>query len=170
MLVTDNDEFAEIASMLRVHGSRRKYYNEIIGYNSRLDEVQAAILRVKLPHIDNWNQARNKAADYYKQLLSGIDGIIIPTEDERMKHVFHQYTIRVVNSKRDQVQAKLLERGVMSMIYYPVPVHRLPVYSHLHVHMPVAEQLSREVLSLPIWPQITAETQQFVCHQLVTSL
>jgi dTDP-4-amino-4,6-dideoxygalactose transaminase len=170
MLVTNNDEYAEKASMLRVHGSRRKYYNEIVGYNSRLDEVQAAMLRVKLPHIDSWNEARRKAANYYNKLLSGVDGIIHPNEDGYAKHVFHQYTVRILTGKRDLVRERLLKGGVMSMIYYPVPVHRLPVYALLGIQMPRAEQLSREVLSLPIWPQITAETQEFVCHQLINSL
>jgi dTDP-4-amino-4,6-dideoxygalactose transaminase len=170
LLATNNDMYAEKASMLRVHGSRKKYFNEVVGFNSRLDEVQAAILRVKLPHIEDWNEGRRQAAARYKELLGGIDGIMLPEEKEYGKHVFHQYTVRILAGKREQVKRRLLEGGVMSMIYYPVPVHRLPVYQSLRVSMPMAEQLSGEVLSLPIWPQIGADTQEFVRSQLVAAL
>ncbi|WP_341273485.1 DegT/DnrJ/EryC1/StrS family aminotransferase [Cylindrospermopsis raciborskii] len=110
--------------MLRVHGSKRKYHNEIIGYNSRLDTLQAAVLRVKLRYIDQWNQGRRRVAELYSNLLSGVNGIVPLISDG---HVFHQYTVRVVNGQRDRVQEYLTSEGIGSMIYYPVPQDKLPV-------------------------------------------
>jgi dTDP-4-amino-4,6-dideoxygalactose transaminase len=170
LLATNNEEFAQKAAMLRVHGSKKKYYNEVIGYNSRLDEMQAAFLRIKLPHIDEWNEGRKQAASTYKELLSDVKGIVLPIEEGYAKHVYHQYTIRVINGKRDEIQAKLEKQGVSTMIYYPIPVHQLPVYQSLELTMPNAEKLAGEVLSLPIWPQIKKEIQEFVSCKLIESL
>lgn len=170
LLATNNEEFATRAAMLRVHGSKKKYYNEVIGYNSRLDEIQAAILRVKLPHIDKWNNGRQQAARTYKELLGGVEGIVLPAEESYAKHVFHQYTIRVKGGRRDEIQAKLEQSGVSSMIYYPVPVHKLPVYQAMGIQMPMAEKLALEVLSLPIWPQIDQQIQGYVSARLIESL
>jgi dTDP-4-amino-4,6-dideoxygalactose transaminase len=170
LLVTNNEELAHKAAMLRVHGSKKKYYNEVIGYNSRLDEMQAAFLRIKLPLIDKWNEGRKQASNTYMQLLSGVEGIVLPVEESYTKHVFHQYTIRVTNGKRDEIQAKLEKMGVSTMIYYPIPVHLLPVYQSLEISMPNAEKLASEVLSLPIWPQINQEIQEYVSCKLIESL
>ncbi|WP_310501341.1 DegT/DnrJ/EryC1/StrS family aminotransferase [Paenibacillus qinlingensis] len=170
LLATNNEEFAMKAAMLRVHGSKKKYYNEVIGYNSRLDEIQAAILRVKLPYIDKWNDGRKLAARTYKELLSGVEGIVLPVEESYAKHVFHQYTIRVKEGRRDEIQAKLDELGVSTMIYYPVPVHKLPVYQSMEIQMPKAEKLASEVLSLPIWPQIDRQIQSYVSSKLIELL
>ncbi|WP_337100773.1 DegT/DnrJ/EryC1/StrS family aminotransferase [Paenibacillus sp. YIM B09110] len=170
MLVTNDASFAEKAAMLRVHGSKKKYYNEVVGFNSRLDEIQAAILRIKLPHIDEWNEGRRTAADRYAKLLEGVDGIIAPSEDDYAKHVFHQYTVRVTNGKRDELQKKLEAEGISTMVYYPVPVHKLPIYESMRVQMPVSEQLAEEVLSLPIWPQIDATVQQYVIQKIIEAL
>jgi len=162
LIATDDDEVAEKARMLRVHGSKKKYYNETVGYNSRLDEIQAAILRVKLPRIDQANEARRKAAHKYNELLKDIPEIITPYEDARAKHVYHQYTIRVLNGKRDGLQQCLAGRGIGTMIYYPVPVHKLPIYKDTAPLLSVAEKLAGEVLSLPIWPNIAEEVQREV--------
>lgn len=170
LLATNNEEFAVKAAMLRVHGSKKKYFNEIIGYNSRLDEMQAAVLRVKLPHIDKWNEGRRQAANTYKAMLSEVNGIVLPEEAGYAKHVYHQYTIRVNEGKREQVQAKLEQIGVSTMIYYPVPVHKLPVYRAMGAQMPKAEKLASEVLSLPIWPQIDPQIQSYVSSKLIESL
>ena len=159
MLATNNDLIAETARMLRVHGAKKKYFNECIGYNSRLDEIQAAILRVKLPHLEEWNEGRRRVAHTYNELLKGYPGIITPYEAPCAKHVYHQYTIRVLNGKREFVQKKLEEAGIGSMIYYPVPVHKLPVYQSSGVTLPIAEHLADEVLSLPIWPTMKPEVQ-----------
>jgi len=170
LVATNDPDLAEQAVMLRAHGSKKKYYNELIGFNSRLDEIQAAILRVKLPHIDEWNEGRHQAAARYRRLLGEFEGIILPVEEQYGSHVYHQYTIRVRNGKRDELQAKLLEEGISTMIYYPLPVHQLPVYQSMNVSMPVAERLSSEVLSLPIWPQIEESTQQFIAETIRASL
>jgi len=154
LLTTDDDELAAVARMLRVHGSRKKYYNEVVGYNSRLDELQAALLRVKLPHISIWNEGRRQVARAYHAALSGHTGLVLPEVTDG--HVFHQFTVRVKGQDRDALQAHLAEAGIGTMTYYPVPVHRLKLYqeSHAATHCPVAEQAAREVLSLPIWPEM----------------
>ncbi|WP_068778813.1 DegT/DnrJ/EryC1/StrS family aminotransferase [Paenibacillus sp. GM2] len=170
LVATNDPDLAEQAVMLRAHGSKKKYYNEMIGFNSRLDEIQAAILRVKLPYIDEWNEGRRQAAARYRRLLGECEGIVLPVEEQYSRHVYHQYTIRVRNGKRDELQAKLLEEGISTMIYYPLPVHRLPVYQSMNVSMPVAERISGEVLSLPIWPQIEEATQRFVAKTIRASL
>jgi len=157
LLVTNDDQVAETARMLRAHGARRKYFNEAIGYNSRLDALQAAILRVKLPHVDAWNQARREAARRYNELLDDVPGLELPEVSEG--HVFHQYTVRVFEGRRDEVKRKLAEAGIGTMVYYPVPLHQLPVYASLGYALPETERAAGEVLSLPIWPQINWEIQ-----------
>lgn len=170
LIATDDDELADTCAMLRVHGSRKKYYNEEIGYNSRLDELQAAILRVKLPGIDRANDGRRAAAARYDALLGGVPGVTVPTVREYTHHVYHQYTIGISGGRRDDVHQALADAGVATMIYYPVPVHRLPVYGEPAGAMPNAEAASGEVLSLPIWPQIEAETQQAVARVIAETL
>ncbi|MBE3550231.1 MAG: pleiotropic regulatory protein [Brockia lithotrophica] len=162
LVATDDDEVAERVRMLRAHGSRRKYVNEMIGYNSRLDALQAAILRIKLPHIDRWNAARRLVARRYNALLEGIPGIVIP--DVQEGYVFHQYTIRVLGGKRDAVRRFLADRGIATMVYYPVPLHRLPVYATPSGEFPEAERAASEVLSLPIWPKLPPSTLHEVAH------
>ncbi len=152
MVVTNDDQVAETARMLRVHGAKKKYHNEVLGYNSRLDTLQAAILRVKLPYLEQWNEGRRRVAKTYNELLADVEGIITPEFADG--HVFHQYTIRVLDGKRDQVQKYLGEQGIGSMVYYPVPQDQLPVYQDQYPKMPVSDLLGSEVLSLPIWPEI----------------
>lgn len=166
LMVTNDDELAATMKMLRVHGSRKKYYNETVGYNSRLDEMQAAILRVKLPHIAKWNEARRAVAKRYNDLFKGHDRIIVPEAVEG--HVFHQYTLRVVGVDRDQLQEKLAAEGIGTMVYYPVPCHKLKLYeeSHRGVVCPVTEKLATQVISLPIWPELDAATQGRIADTL----
>ncbi len=154
MLTTNDDVLAAEARMLRAHGSRKKYYNEVVGYNSRLDELHAAMLRVKLPHIDSWNALRRGVAVGYHEALGEKAGLVLPSIVDG--HVFHQFTIRVQGGRRDPFQAELAEAGIQTMIYYPVPVHRLQIYleSHAETSCPVAELAATEVLSLPIWPEL----------------
>jgi dTDP-4-amino-4,6-dideoxygalactose transaminase len=166
LVATNDDGLAECASMLRQHGSKKKYHNEILGYNSRLDTLQAAVLRVKLPYLDSWNAARREAAARYDVLLADLPGVTTPAVMIDAHHVYHQYTIRLAGDRRDHVQAAMKSAGVESMIYYPVPVHRLPIYRHLDYRLPQAEAAAREVLSLPIWPQITGEIQERVVYAL----
>ncbi|WP_138494499.1 DegT/DnrJ/EryC1/StrS family aminotransferase [Paenibacillus pinistramenti] len=170
MLVTSDAGLAGKARMLRAHGSIKKYYNELIGLNSRLDEIQAAILRVKLPYAAEWNERRRRAAALYGKLLGEIPGLVCPVESAGAKHVYHQYTIRVMDGRRDGLQAALEETGIGTAVYYPVPVHRLPVYADMGVQLPAAEQLSREVLSLPIGPYLDAETQLFIAGKIAEYL
>lgn len=170
MLTTNNAVFAERAAMLRSHGSKKKYVNELIGYNSRLDELQAAILRVKLPYVEPWNRARCEAAARYREVLAGVEEIQLPVEEAYARHVYHQFTIRVRDGRRDELQAKLADKGISTMIYYPVPVHQLPVYHHLKIRLPVAEKLAGEVLSLPIGPKITPSVQEFVAESVMEAL
>lgn len=166
LIATNDDSVAEMARMLRVHGAQRKYFNEVLGYNSRLDSMQAAILRVKLPHVDAWSDARGRAARIYDELLEGIPGLVLPNLPNGAKHVYHQYTVRVSGGRRDVVQARMSDVGIDTMIYYPVPVHRLPIYADLSDQLPIAEAAASEVLSLPIWPQIEASTQERVSEAL----
>jgi dTDP-4-amino-4,6-dideoxygalactose transaminase len=168
MLVTNDDTIAEIARMLRSHGSKKKYHNEMVGYNSRLDTLQAAILRVKLPHVNVWNEARRQVAQTYTDLLEGNTRIVTPEVSDG--HVFHQYTIRLTQSSRDAVQARLRSRGINTMVYYPIPQDRLPIYSDKHAINPVSDRVAREVLSLPIWSELLRKTQEHVTNELRDNL
>ena len=170
LFTTNNDEAADLVRVLRVHGARKKYNNEMVGVNSRLDALQAAILRCKLPHIDEWNAGRREAARRYSAALSGIDGLVTPVESDFGTHVFHQYTIRLTIADRDAVQSKLNELGVSTMVYYEKPLHKLPVYADMPVSMPVSESVASQVLSLPIWPKITWETQERVVEAVKSAL
>ena len=166
LIVTDDDALAASARALRVHGARRKYHNETVGYNSRLDELHAAMLRVKLPRLEAWNEGRARVARTYGKLLAGHPGVIAPAVVEG--HVFHQYTVRV-RGDRDRLQARLAEEGVETMVYYPVPCHRLRLYqeSHAGVACPNAERLCSEVISLPIWPELDPGVQAVVAATLL---
>ena len=163
LIVTNSDEVADLARMLRAHGSRRKYYNERVGYNSRLDALQAAFLRVKLRHVDAWNEARRQVASRYNELLAGLSGLVLP--EVSPGHVFHQYTVRVLGG-RNRVAEALAREGVGTMVYYPVPLHRLPVYAHMGAALPEAERAAREVLSLPIGPHLNPSSQEGVSEAL----
>lgn len=164
MIVTNRADLAELASMLRVHGEKRRYHNELLGYNSRLDSLQAAILRVKLPYLQGWNQARRQVAHNYNQLLADVPGVITP--QLRPGHVFHQYTLRILNRARDQVQQTLAGMGITTMIYYPIPQDQLPVYKGQYPPNPNSDQLATEVLSLPIWPEMEFATQEQVAQAI----
>lgn len=174
LITAKNSDVAETCQMLRSHGSKKKYHNEMIGYNSRLDTIQAAILRVKLPGLDAANEGRRVAAMRYGEMLGGLGGITLPVEVAGRKHVFHQYTIRVNASSlrgshgplRDTLQKHLEADGIGTMVYYPVPMHRLPVYQARNEFFPVAEKAATESLSLPIWPTITADKQQRVADSI----
>jgi dTDP-4-amino-4,6-dideoxygalactose transaminase len=164
LIATNDDEVAELAKALRAHGAKKKYHNERLGYNSRLDTIQAAILRVKLPHIDRWNQSRQQVAQRYRDLFSSMPNMITP--EITSGHVFHQYTIRLPGGHRDLIQQQLRENGVGSMVYYPIPQNKLPVYQGQHTICPISEQMGTEVLSLPIWPDLDPETIEVVVNTL----
>ena len=163
MIVTSDDEYAAHLRMLRSHGSAKKYRSEFLGWNSRLDELQAAILRVKLPHLDRWNEARMRNASLYAQALSGIEGVVVPMVQGGCSHVFHQFTIRVRN--RDMVQALLKDAGVQTAVHYPIPLHLQPMFKGLGYQrgdLPVAETACDAVLSLPMYPELEEEQIYFV--------
>jgi dTDP-4-amino-4,6-dideoxygalactose transaminase len=172
--VTTNDPaIADKIRMLKEHGSRQRYYHETIGINSRLDSLQAAILQIKLPYLDDWNQQRRATAQTYTELLSPLPHLILPTEIPGGEHVWNQYTIRIKNNTpailRDQVREKLQESGVLSMVYYPIPLHLQAVYQSLGYalgSLPQTELMAEEVLSLPMFPGITTEEQQQVVYAL----
>lgn len=167
MLVTPDDDVAELARMLRNHGAspERRYENRMIGYNSRLDEIQAAILRVKLPHVSRWNQKRRSVAQSYRQNLGALPGVRLPADDE--EHVYHQFTIRVSARIRDELVRRLKASGVSTSVFYPLPLHRL---SNVEQSLPVSERLAGEILSLPMWPGLDEETVERVCSALRSGL
>lgn len=168
LLTTDDDAVAAHARKLRAHGAERKYHNEEVGYNSRLDALQAAFLRVKLPHVEANNTGRRRVAEMYGRLLEGVEGVVAP--EVVPGHVFHQYTVRVLDGRRDAVAEALAERGIQTMVYYPVPQDRLPVYAALPNRCPVSDRLAGEVLSLPIWPQMEEDVQRQVVEALRVAL
>ncbi len=157
MVVTDNADLAERVRLLRQYGWRVRYISHIPGTNSRLDELQAAVLRVKLRYLEVENERRRALARRYTSLLAGSD-VIPPTERPDACHVYHLYVIRY--ARRDQLRAALHSQGIGSTVHYPVPVHLQPAYSHLRLGraaLPVSEGLSREVLSLPLYPEMSEE-------------
>ncbi|EWG11459.1 DegT/DnrJ/EryC1/StrS family aminotransferase [Cytobacillus firmus] len=169
MIVTDNDDVAEKCRVIRVHGSKPKYYHHVLGYNSRLDELQAAVLNVKFPHLDTWSEMRRKNADTYTSLLKEKvgDHVVTPVEKEGNYHVFHQYTLRVEN--RDELQKYLQEQGVSTMIYYPLPLHVQPVFQELGYKegdLPITEKAAKEALSLPMFPELKREQQEYVVEKI----
>lgn len=162
MVVTNDEVVAGRVRMLRTHGWRKKYFPEMLGYNSRLDELQAAILRVKLRHLDAWNQRRRELAQHYAAPFSRL-GVGAPYEAPDARHVYHLYIIRVQD--RDRVQRYLKDHGIASAIYYPQPLHLAEPCKHLgHLEgdFPVAERASRETLALPLYPEMPDEHVQEV--------
>jgi perosamine synthetase len=155
IITTNDDEVADRARLIRSHGQRERYYHEMIGYNFRMTEIQAAIGLVQLGKLEQFNAARRAHAEY---LTARLKGVIAPTATPGCRHVYHQYTIRVPDD-RDVLAEHLRERGIGTMIYYPVPVHKQVAYQRLGYqdHLPVAERASREVLSLPVHPALTRE-------------
>lgn len=155
MVVTNDEEVAERVQMLRTHGWRKKYYPEFMGYNSRLDELQAAILRVKLRHVDAWNERRRGLARQYTAQLSTL-GIGVPHESSHARHVYHLYIVRV--KEREKVQRYLKEEGIASAVYYPQPLHlTVPChpFGYRRGDFPVTEQASQETLALPLYPEMS---------------
>jgi dTDP-4-amino-4,6-dideoxygalactose transaminase len=169
--VTTNDpEIERRIRMLRDHGSARKYYHEMEGYNGRLDAIQAGILRTKLKRLDAWNRMRRQAADRYQELLGVSDAnLILPTESPTAESVYHLYVIRVQN--RDELQKHLAAEKIGTGIHYPVPLHLQKAYAGLGYgegSFPVAEAVSSQSLSLPMFPQLTAEQLERIADAVLT--
>jgi dTDP-4-amino-4,6-dideoxygalactose transaminase len=177
--VTLNDaNLAADLRMYREHGSRVRYYHEVIGINSRLDALQATVLSIKLRYLDKWNQQRSVVAQQYQEMLGGIAEVALPQAGEGGESVWNQYTIRILGAadrgeRRDKVRAKLQESGVISMIYYPLPLHLQQVYQDLGYQAGdflVTEEISHQVLSLPMFPELLIEEQQRVVYALKEAL
>jgi dTDP-4-amino-4,6-dideoxygalactose transaminase len=165
MITTDDDELAAKLRVLRDHGQQPRYYHHFVGLNSRLDALQAAVLSVKLPRLDSWAAARGRHAERYQAEFArrGIGAAVVaPTVADGCRHVWNQYTVRVMNGRRDALQKHLADRKIGSAIYYPVPLHLQKCFGALGYEegsLPVTEQACREVLSLPIYPELTGAEQ-----------
>jgi dTDP-4-amino-4,6-dideoxygalactose transaminase len=169
-MVTTNDAvLAERLAALRVHGGKSKYYHEWIGINSRLDALQAAVLRVKLRYLDGWSRGRQKNAERYRALLStaGIQASPLKPVAYQTRHIFNQFVIRI--EQRDQLRAHLAARGVRTEVYYPIPLHLQPCYAFLGYQRgdcPVSEKLADQSLALPIHSELAAEDIEYICESI----
>lgn len=168
MIVTNDEAVAEKVRMLREYGQKAKYYHEIIGYNSRLDTLQAAILRVKLKYLDSWNEARRTNAKLYGELLSDMSDLInLPVTLDGRRHVFHLYVVRT--KQRAALRDFLSQNQISTGIHYPIPVHKQKAYIDLikdKNELPVTEDISGKILSLPMFPELTQDEIQFVCDNI----
>ncbi len=170
-VTTDDAEIAEQVRLLGAHGSRTKYLHEVLGFNSRLDTVQAVVLRHKLRRLADWNAARREAAARYDAMLAGLPGVVLPTTRPGNDHVWHLYVIRVAN--RDAVLCALHGEGIGAGIHYPYPIHLTEAFKGLEVRRgahPVAEEAADEIVSLPIYPHITERQQRRVVEALRRAL
>lgn len=162
MVTTQSDEMAEKLRMLRNHGSKVRYYHDIVGYNSRLDELQAVVLRAKIPFIDRYNQERRRVAHRYSAGLADLN-VQTPLEDGVGLHVYHQYTL--LSDDRAAIQKALTDQQIASAIYYPVPLHQQKVFAAISAgaHFPVTESVAQRCLSLPIYPELSNDAVDEVC-------
>tara|TARA_Y100000034_G_C6902523_1_gene417723 strand:- start:483 stop:1577 length:1095 start_codon:yes stop_codon:yes gene_type:complete len=167
IITTNNKKLAEKCFMLRNYGKRTRYENEIVGFNSRLDEIQASILNTKLKYLNRWNDARTRIADYFNENLRKV---VVPKRKEGLGHNYHLYVIKT--KKRDKLKNYLDKNGITSEIHYPVPVHLQPSYKHLKVRkgsLPVTEKVCKEILSLPIFPELTKQEVEKIVNVINNS-
>jgi len=167
MIVTQDPQLDQRLRKLRTHGGAKEYDHEEVGFNSRLDTIQAAILLAKLSHLSEWNAARRSRATCYTDGLSDIPGVTPPRVDSMNEHTFHQYTIRA--ERRDALQAHLKSRDIGSKVYYPKALHQQPCFSHLGYasgRFPQAERACREVLSLPVYPELS----DAACQEVIDAI
>ncbi|TAK88393.1 MAG: DegT/DnrJ/EryC1/StrS family aminotransferase [Betaproteobacteria bacterium] len=169
LITTTSGDYDKVLRMLRHHGSRQAYLHERVGWNSRLDELQAAVLRVKLRHLDEFNAARRRVAQRYRGKLQGAR-LELPAEDTRGKHVYHQFTIR--SGRRDAIREALAADGIAASIFYPMPLHRQPAYaaSNRSLTLPASEAAARTVLSLPINPLLDEASTDRICARIRDAL
>jgi len=166
IIVTDDEKISAKLKMLRNYGSVKKYYHDMIGYNRRLDTIQASILRVKLTHLDEWSAARRHNAKRYNQLLAD-SGLILPVEAEGTEPVYHLYVVRT--DRRDELQAHLQERNISTVIHYPIPLHVQPAHKSLGYKLgdfPVTESYAKQILSLPMFPELSDEQAAYVAQSI----
>jgi len=168
LITCATDELAEQIKVLRNHGSRVRYHHSVIGYNSRLDDIQAAILRVKLQRIDEFNTGRRRVAHLYSELLGDI--VTVPYEDGKGVHVYHQYTL--LTDRRDAIMAKLSEKQISSAVYYPIPLHKQDVFAEAYasISLPVAEEVASRCMSLPVYPEMPEESVRLVAQTIREAL
>jgi dTDP-4-amino-4,6-dideoxygalactose transaminase len=167
-IATNDESLADKVRMLANHGRLKKYEHEMEGYNSRLDTLQAAVLSVKLRHLRTWTEKRQQNASTYSKLLAGAPDIVTPFIQADATHVFHLYVVRV--QQREKVQQALKEAGITTGIHYPIPLHMQPAYKHLGLptgSFPVAERFAGEILSLPMYPELSADQIAFICETLI---
>lgn len=172
-MYTNDDELAKKMKMISHHGQSVQYVHDVLGVNSRLDTIQAVVLKAKLKHLDEYAAARNKAADYYDRALANHPKIKTPVRIKNSTHVFHQYTIQLNGVDRAKLREQLAERGIPAMIYYPIPLHMQKAYqSHRYQpgDFPVTEKLCASVLSLPMHTELDEETLKYICDNLLELL
>lgn len=169
-LMTQDEDLAERLRAICKHGSKKKYHHQFVGFNSRLDTIQAAVLQVKLHHLDEFLTARNSAAYHYYETLKNVNWIELPEIKQNTTHTFHQFTLKVKEGKREALKQYLSEKSIPSMVYYPVPAHLQPAYHYLGYQegdLPVSEQHSKEVLSLPMHTELSEDQLQYICQTIV---
>ena len=169
MTVTPDGAVAERLRKLRVHGGRQMYHHEEVGYNSRLDALQAAVLSAKLPHLAGWSAARREHARFYDEALAGLEGVATPVVLPGNESIYNQYTLRVHGGRRDELAAFLRERGVGSSVYYPVPLHLQECFAYLGYRQgqfPESERAAAEVLSIPVFPELTEAQREHVAASI----
>lgn len=169
-MFTNDDALAEKLKMIANHGQKVRYYHDMVGCNSRLDSIQAAILDVKLRHLDEYTAARQKAASFYDKAFAGNNKITVPAVGKYTNHVYHQYTLTLTGVNRDQLNTYLSEHKIPSMIYYPVPVHRQKVFDAFggsNFHLPVTDWLTERVISLPIHTELDKEQLIFIANHVL---
>ncbi|MDR2854298.1 MAG: DegT/DnrJ/EryC1/StrS family aminotransferase [Prevotellaceae bacterium] len=169
-IFTNNDALAEKIRIIANHGMKVRYYHDEIGVNSRLDSIQAAVLDVKLKYLNDYIKARQAAADFYDNAFKNNEHIIIPARNDKSSHVFHQYTIKLKNANRAELQQKLQEKGIPAMIYYPVPLHLQKAYAdprYKNGDFPVAENLCNCVLSLPMHTELDEEQLEHIAANVL---
>ena len=172
-IFTNNDDLAEKMRAIANHGMVVRYHHDMVGVNSRLDSIQAAILDAKLPHLDAYISARQQAAAYYDKVFTGRAKILIPGREKQSTHVFHQYTLRVIGADRDALREGLAERGIPAMIYYPVPLHQQKAYldpRYKDGDFPTAERLAQCVLSLPMHTELDEEQLNHITSSVIELL
>jgi UDP-2-acetamido-2-deoxy-ribo-hexuluronate aminotransferase len=170
-LITNDDGLAMKMRMIANHGQEKKYYHKVLGCNSRLDSVQASILNIKLQHLDNYSSARNEMASFYDTALAEIMELELPKRQINSSHVFHQYTLKVKKGKRNELQKYLTEKGIPSMIYYPLPLYKQEAFQKfvsVDFNLQVTEELCDQVLSLPIHTEMNIEHMEFICMNIKT--
>jgi dTDP-4-amino-4,6-dideoxygalactose transaminase len=169
-ICTNDDELAEKMRMIANHGQSKRYYHDMVGCNSRLDSIQAAVLRIKLRQLDNYIDARRDVADYYDGVLGSINGVSIPFRAHDSKHVFHQYTIKLEGINRNGLNEYLASKEIPSMIYYPVPAHRQKMFAHFGsdaTYLPVTDELTTAVISLPIHTEMQEEQLEYITAGII---